>query len=147
MLCSTAKGVAAVAAALSLALCVTSPTHAQTPPAASDIAGYTGLHAAAHRGDAVEITRLLTTGVNSNGRDARGRTPLHVAAFGSHAHAVRALVQGGADPNALEGQHYDILTIAAVKDDVAMVRLVLALGARARNMTSPYDGTALIAAA
>ena len=60
---------------------------------------------------------------------------------------ARALVQGGADPNALDAQRYDIVTIAAVKDDVAMVELALALGTRSGNVTSPYDGTALIAAA
>jgi uncharacterized protein len=75
------------------------------------------------------------------------RTPLHVAVFGSHAEAARALVQGGAHPNALDAQRYDIVTIAAVKDDVRMVQLALALGASPRNVTSPSDGTALIAAA
>ncbi|MFQ5578637.1 MAG: ankyrin repeat domain-containing protein, partial [Anaerolineae bacterium] len=40
----------------------------------------------------------------------------------------------------------DIVTIAAVADDLEMVDLALALGADAGNVTSPYDGTALIAA-
>jgi ankyrin repeat protein len=60
---------------------------------------------------------------------------------------MRALVAGGADPNALDAQRYDVVTIAAMRDDVETVRLALALGASARNVTSPYDGTALIAAA
>ncbi len=60
---------------------------------------------------------------------------------------MRALVAGGADPNALEAQRYDVVTIAAVRDDVATLRLGLALGARPGNVTSPYDGTALIASA
>lgn len=120
---------------------------AQTPPGAGEVARYTGLHAAAVRGDAAEIRRLFAQGASPDSRDSKGRTPLHVAAFLSHQEAARALVQGGADPNALDGQRYDIVTIAAVKDDVAMVRLALALGASAANITSPYDGTALIAAA
>ena len=41
----------------------------------------------------------------------------------------------------------DIVTISAVKNDVAMLRLALALGTSPRNVTSPYEGTALIAAA
>ena len=76
-----------------------------------------------------------------------GRTPLHVAAFQSHDVAAEALVKAGADINALENQAYDIITIAAVADDVEMVRLALALGGNPGNVTSPYDGTALIAAA
>jgi ankyrin repeat protein len=70
-----------------------------------------------------------------------------VAAFRSHADAARALARGGANPNALDAQRYDIIAISAVKDDVAMVRVALALGASPRNITSPYNGTALIAAA
>ncbi|MGH7308081.1 MAG: ankyrin repeat domain-containing protein [Candidatus Rokuibacteriota bacterium] len=120
---------------------------AQTPPGEAERQRYTGLHAAAARGDAAEIERLLSRKADPNGRDGHGRTPLHVAAFGSHYDAVRALVRGGANPNALDVQRYDIVTIAAVKDDVAMVSLALALGTSPGNVTSPYDGTALIAAA
>jgi len=120
---------------------------AQLPPGAVELQRYAGLHAAAARGDAPDIRRLLAQGANPDPRDGHGRTPLHVAAFHSHYDAVRALVQGGADPNALDVQRYDIVTIAAVKDDVAMVKLALVLGASPRNVTSPYDGTALIAAA
>ncbi len=49
--------------------------------------------------------------------------------------------------NALENSAYDVVTIAAVANDIEMVDLVLSLGASAKNTTSPYDGTALIAAA
>jgi ankyrin repeat protein len=40
-----------------------------------------------------------------------------------------------------------VVTIAAVADDPELVSLALALGNRADLVTSPYDGTALIAAA
>jgi len=60
---------------------------------------------------------------------------------------MRALVAAGADPNALEQDRYDIVTIAAVANDVPTLALALALGGRATNITSRYDGTALIAAA
>lgn len=39
------------------------------------------------------------------------------------------------------------MTIAAVANDLDMVDLSLTLGASAGNVTSPFDGTALIAAA
>ena len=120
---------------------------AQVPPTPAELARYTGLHGAAARNDALGIARLLVAGADPEARDGNGRTALHVAAFASHAAALRALVEGGARANALDAQRYDIVTIAAVRDDIAMVRLALALGASPRNVTSPYDGTALIAAA
>ncbi|MDH4182575.1 MAG: ankyrin repeat domain-containing protein, partial [Betaproteobacteria bacterium] len=60
---------------------------------------------------------------------------------------MRALVRAGADPNALEGDRYDVVTIAAVANDLPALDAGLALGCSARNVTSRYDGTALIAAA
>ena len=53
----------------------------------------------------------------------------------------------GADPNALDGQRYDAVTIAAVANDLPTIRTALQLGNKATNITSPYNGTALIAAA
>ncbi len=123
------------------------PAAAQTPPSEADIAGYSGLHAAAHRGDVAEIRRLIAAGADVEARDRAERTPLHVAAFASQDEAARALAAAGANLDALEHQAYDIVTIAAVANDDAMVDLALSLGARAGNVTSPYDGTALIAAA
>jgi hypothetical protein len=80
-------------------------------------------------------------------RDGRGRTALHVAAFRAQRDAMRALVAAGANPNALENDRYDIVTIAAVANDAPTLKLALELGASAKNVTSRYDGTALIAAA
>ncbi len=119
----------------------------QAPPSAQEIAAYRGLHAAAARGDVAEIGRLVAAGADPGVRDAHGRTPLHVAAHRSQLAAMRALVTAGADPNALEADRYDIVTIAAVADDAPALRLALELGASPKNVTSRYDGTALIAAA
>jgi hypothetical protein len=127
--------------------CWTSASYAQVPPSPVEKAGYTGLLAAASRGDAAQIKALAALGAQVDARDARGRTPLHVAAFGVHHAAMRALVVAGADPNALENDSYDIVTIAAVANDVPILELALALGASAKNITSRYAGTALIAAA
>jgi uncharacterized protein len=121
--------------------------HAQVAPSAVEIGAYTGLLAAAARGDAAQITALIARGEPVDRRDAYGRTPLHVAAYRGHHDAMRALAAAGADPNALEHDRYDIVTIAAVANDVPTLRVALALGASARNVTSRYDGTALIAAA
>ncbi|MGH8698862.1 MAG: ankyrin repeat domain-containing protein, partial [Burkholderiales bacterium] len=120
---------------------------AQVPPSPQEKAQYTGLLAAAARGDAAEIERLVARGAKVDARDGYGRTALHVVAYGGHADAMRALVKAGANPNALEHDRYDIVTIAAVADDLPTLKVALALGASAKNVTSRYDGTALIAAA
>ncbi|NNL35160.1 MAG: ankyrin repeat domain-containing protein, partial [Silicimonas sp.] len=52
-----------------------------------------------------------------------------------------------ADMNALEGRAYDVVTIAAVADDPQIMSLAIDLGNDPGLVTSPYDGTALIAAA
>ena len=120
---------------------------AQVAPSATEIAAYTGLFAAAARGDAAEIGRLAASGADVNAREAYGRTPLHVATFGRHREAIAALAKARADLNAKERDRYDAVTIAAVADDVATLKLLLQLGASAKQVTSRYDGTALIAAA
>ena len=135
---------ALIAAAL---LSVAASSLAQTPPSQSEIANYQGLHAAAHHGEVDTIRGLVAAGANLEARDSAGRTPLHVAAFASQDTAVQALEKAGADLNALENQAYDIVTIAAVANDLELIDLALTLGANASNITSPYDGTALIAAA
>ncbi|MET0606434.1 MAG: ankyrin repeat domain-containing protein [Beijerinckiaceae bacterium] len=120
---------------------------AQTPPSLAEIARYNGLHAAAARGWHGGVPELIINGLDPNIRDQNDRTPLHVAAFHGHTETMRALVQGGADPNALDKQKYDIVTILAVKDDPRNLEVALQLGCDPRNVTSPWSGTALIAAA
>ncbi len=120
---------------------------AQVPPSPAEVARYDGLFAAAHNGDAAGIARLIAGGADVRARDSYGRTPLHVAAYAGRHDAMRALASGGADPNALENDRYDIVTTAAVANDLPTLKVALALGDRPGNITSRYDGTALIAAA
>jgi ankyrin repeat protein len=120
---------------------------AQTPPSAAELAAYSGLHKAAHAGDLTAIRDGLRQGADPNARDGAGRTPLHVACFARQAEAMRLLVAQGADPKTMEGRAYDCVTIASVADDVATLKVALAIGGDARQITSPYNGTALIAAA
>ena len=134
-----------VALAAMLAGCTLA--HAQIPPTEAEVAGYSGLHAAAYRGDAAAIRRVKVTPAEMNARDANGRTPLHVATFARQREAIRALAAVGADLHRLENGRYDCVTIAAVADDEETLRLLLSLGASAKLTTSRYDGTALIAAA
>jgi ankyrin repeat protein len=105
------------------------------------------LHDAAARGDVAEIEKLIAEGEKPNIQDANSRTPLHVAAFLRKHAAAQALIRLGANPNALDAQRYDIITIAAVNNDLDMLKIALEGGGDARAVTSPYAGTALIAAA
>ena len=123
------------------------PTHAQVAPDTAEIERYTGLHAAAHRGDIAAIEKLIASKADVNARDSYGRTPLHVATFAKQRNAIRALAKAGAYLGLLERDICDAVTIASVADDEETLRTLLALGASAKLTTSRYDGTALIAAA
>jgi ankyrin repeat protein len=120
---------------------------AQVPPSAAEIRSYQGLHAAAAQGSATDIEKLVKAGAPVDARDGHLRTPLHVAVYSHRAEAAKTLLRLSADPDAFDADKYDIVTIAAVADDVAMLRLSLDGGCKATNITSPYIGTALIAAA
>ena len=123
------------------------PVRAQTPPSASEISAYRGLHAAAAKGDVAEFRKLIRQNIDLNQRDGHGRTAVHIAGHGAHRDFVRELAKAGADMRAKDSRRYDIITIAAVRDDVDMVKLAISLGADPRAITSPYNGTSLIAAA
>lgn len=138
----------AVATAVALAAVLgAGSAGAQVGPGAAEAARYQGLHAAAHAGDAQRIAALAAAGADLNARDGHGRTPLHVATFAQKHEAIRALAKAGAKLDLLENDRYDAVTIASVAGDEATLRLLLSLGASAKQVTSRYDGTALIAAA
>ena len=130
-----------------VALACTTAVCAQVAPSQTERARYTGLLLAAARGDVAQIKTLVAKGARPDMRDSYERTPLHIAAYAKQHDAMRALVAAGADPNALEKDRYDIVTIAAVANDVPTLMVALEIGCSAQNITSRYDGTALIAAA
>lgn len=132
---------------VSLLLAVPSIVQAQTAPSPAEIAAYEGLHRAAQDGNIERVRQLVASGADINQRDRNGRTPAHVAAFASHDAMLRALAEAGANMNALDNQSYDIVTIAAVADDPELMSLAITLGNKPGLITSPYHGTALIAAA
>ena len=140
------RGLTRTVAMLALLSCAFT-AQAQRPPAQEEMSRYTGLLAAAARGDAAQIKALTVKGERPDMRDSYDRMPLHVAAYGKHHEAMRALVAARANPNALERDRYDIVTIAAVANDLPTLKVALEIGCSAKNITSRYDGTALIAAA
>ena len=133
---------------LALAVAVLAPAAlAQVPPSAAEVAAYRGRLAKAHRGVVPGLGRAIAAGAPLNVRDSHGRTALHIATFARQQGVIRALARAGSDLNLLENDRYDAVTIAAVADDEDTLRLLLSLGAKAGQVTSRYDGTALIAAA
>ncbi len=134
-------------AAIAMAATAGGQAVAQVAPNAAEVAAYTGLHAAAQKGDIAKIDRLAAAKADLNARDSNGRTPLHVAAFAGQREAIKALVKRGADINLMDKDRYDGVTIAAVANDEETLSVLLAQGASAKLVTSRYDGTALIAAA
>ncbi len=134
-------------AAFFIAFFIALPASAQIAPTDAELRAYSGLHAAAARGDVAEIEKRIAAGENKEATDTRQRTPLHVAAFQKKHDAARALLRLGADPNKLEIDRYDIITIASVANDVPMLKIAIEGGGNPKAITSRYDGTALIAAA
>lgn len=121
---------------------------AQIVPSAAEVKAYTGLHAAAAKGDVAAIAALAAGDRDGLARrDGNGRTPLHVATFLKQREAIKALIKAGSGTAALDRQKYDAVTIAAVADDPQTLKMLLDNGASAKLTTSVYDGTALIAAA
>tara|TARA_B100000315_G_scaffold260596_1_gene323303 strand:+ start:2228 stop:2914 length:687 start_codon:yes stop_codon:yes gene_type:complete len=120
---------------------------AQTAPSPDELTNYKGLHAAAAKGDVGKINSLAKSGADLNARDGFGRTALMVATYQNHRDAAKVLIRAGADVNALDSERYDMITIAAVANNLPMMKLAIASGGNPKLMTSPYDGTALIAAA
>jgi uncharacterized protein len=120
---------------------------AQIPPSNNEMGQYQGLLAAVASNDLEQVQKYINDGVDLEQRDSHQRTPLLVATHLSHDAIAKLLLESGANPNAFENQRYDLITIAAVNNDVEMIKLGLEYGADPSNTTSPYDGTALIAAA
>ena len=120
---------------------------AQTGPTASEVKSYSGLHLAAHTGNLSQIQELISVGTPLEKQDSAGRTALHIAAFASHEEIIAILAIAGANMNALDHQAYDIVTIASVANDYEVLDVALTNGTNSSNVTSPYEGTALIAAA
>ncbi|RZI97631.1 MAG: ankyrin repeat domain-containing protein [Variovorax sp.] len=127
------------------ALCVGAV--AQVAPSAAEAQAYQGLQQAAFRGDVPRLKALIAAGADLAARDAHGRTAVHIATHARQRESLRVLAQAGASLDTLESDRYDAVTIAAVADDPGTLGLLLSLGASAKQTTSRYDGTALIAAA
>ncbi len=124
-----------------------SPISAQTPPSAQEKAGYSGLFGLVISGAHNEIRQFIVNGVPIDSRDGNGRTPYLLAAYQNDMVAMELLAKAGADIRAKDNQNYDAITILSVANKPDGLRKAIALGGDPKAITSPYLGTALIAAA
>jgi uncharacterized protein len=130
-----------------VALALPASSRGQTPPSAVEAAAYSGLFKAVFDGDRGTVAKLLQTAPDLETLDSHGRTVLHVAAHRGDIEILTALLAAGAKHAAKDSRNYDAVTIVSVTDNEKALQVLLARGASAKLITSPYQGTALIAAA
>ncbi|KAK3446427.1 hypothetical protein EUGRSUZ_A02127 [Eucalyptus grandis] len=94
------------------------------------------LCAAARKGEARQIHRLLENGAAINGRDQYGWTALHRASFKGHTEAVRALLEKGIDIDAKDEDGYTALHCATESGHMEVVELLVKKGADAEARTN-----------
>ncbi|AKT43314.1 ankyrin repeat domain-containing protein [Chondromyces crocatus] len=89
------------------------------------------LHGAVDSGNPAMIRYVLDTlGVDLDAKDAWARTPLHQTAFADAALAA-LLLDAGADPNIPDERGETPLFYAVEQENIALIKLLLARGARA----------------
>jgi uncharacterized protein len=118
-------------------------------PGMADTKTGQALIAAASRGDAIAVQRLLGEGASVDARDGEGRTALLAAthaAPGVGTEAARLLIAAGADVNAKDRIEDSPYLYAAAEGRNDILRLTLDHGADLKS-TNRYGGTGLIPAA
>jgi ankyrin repeat protein len=109
------------------------------------------LIAAARRGDAPTVGKLIGEGASVKARDARGATALLAATQGNgrdgnHVEVARRLIAAGADVNAKDSIEDSPFLYAGAEGRNEILKMTLAAGADLKS-TNRYGGTALIPAA
>lgn len=104
------------------------------------------LIAAAKRGDAPSVKKLIGEGASVKARDGRGATALLAATHGNHIEVARLLIAAGADVNAKDSIEDSPFLYAGAEGRNDILKMTLAAGADLKS-TNRYGGTALIPAA
>jgi hypothetical protein len=104
------------------------------------------LIAAAAKGNAQAVQRLLEDGASVGAADEQGVTALIAAAYGNHIAVARLLIEAGADVNRQDQTRQSAYLIATSDGHLDLLRLTLAAGADVHR-TDSYNGTGLIRAA
>lgn len=85
--------------------------------------------AAAERGDAAVLRRLIDRGEEIDSLDRYGQTALMLAARNGHLQAVRVLVEAGADLDRTAKYHLSALMLAVINSRTTIAELLVAAGA------------------
>jgi uncharacterized protein len=102
------------------------------------------LIAAATRGDAATVKRLISEGVPLEARDSEGRTALTAATYGNHVDAALALIAAGADVNAQDALKNSAYLLSGARGHNEILKATLP---RANfKSLNRFGGTALIPA-
>src|SRR5262245_1198562 len=107
---------------------------AQTPPAATNIAGVDGstpLHQAVRANDVKAVDALIKRGADVKATTRYGVTPIGLAALNGNAAMVRRLLDAGADVNTSTPGGETVLMTASRTGNVDAVTLLLDRGAKA----------------
>lgn len=104
------------------------------------------LIAAAQRGDADTVKKLLAQGASVHARDGSNRTALIAAAYQNHLAVAELLIQAGADVNTQDDTQQSAYLISTSEGYLELLRLTLQAGADVHS-TDSYNGTGLIRAA
>lgn len=83
------------------------------------------MHSAAKENNLEEVTRLLATDVDVNGRDNLNRTALHLAAWRGNAEIIQALIKAKADVLAVAQDGYGALHFAVNSGSLPAVEALL----------------------
>ncbi len=118
-----------------------SPTAAHSQTSRDEI-----LIAAAQRGDAAAVKKLLGDGAGVRARDGGGRTALLAATHRNHVEIARLLIAAGADVNAKDNMEDSPFLYAGAEGRNDILKMTLAAGADLKSVNR-YGGTALIPAA
>ncbi|XP_042013067.1 protein VAPYRIN-like [Salvia splendens] len=92
--------------------------------------------AAARKGDARMVARLIESGAAVNGRDQNGWTALHRAAFKGRLDVARAVVEKGVDVDAKDGEGYTAFHCAVESGHVEVIEMLVKKGADVEAKTS-----------
>jgi uncharacterized protein len=104
------------------------------------------LIAAAGRGDAAAVRRLLAKGADVRAADGDGVTALIAAAYGNRVEVSKLLIAAGAEVNRQDRTRQSAYLISTSEGYVDLLRVTLANGADVHS-TDSYNGTGLIRAA
>eukprot|EP01100_Stratorugosa_tubuloviscum_P001358 TRINITY_DN1303_c0_g1_i1.p1 TRINITY_DN1303_c0_g1~~TRINITY_DN1303_c0_g1_i1.p1 ORF type:complete len:374 (-),score=185.00 TRINITY_DN1303_c0_g1_i1:40-1161(-) len=83
------------------------------------------IHRAAKKGSRLEISNLISSGVDPNLRGAGERTPIHYAVSSSETLAIQTLIEAGGDVNLVDNAGWTALHYAASLFKVEVTRFLL----------------------